>query len=389
MTKVLAVGIYLILGLLGQSETLLEQADQAFRSGNLEQAQTLARRVLAKVPGSPQAHMILGVIAAQGQKWDAANLHFGAVVRLLPADPHGYFYLGQANLYQRNWAKAAYYFTRALERNYPDQERLIIELAFAENEAGRPKQALTTLGKVRPPVEGPLAAQFYAVTAFVQAKLHQLAPAIEAIRRAIELDDSNPEYWEFLIPSLISSDQVNVAMSEAIRAQRKFPDHPEIQFLFGVASYYITEIHFTKLALRNLREVEPDGARVLLIEGMLYRKQGQTEDATRAFTEAAKRGVPDARLLLGILYKEAGDFVGAEREYRAAERLNPRNGQLLLELGKLLLAHGSVNEALPRLLKAVQYMPTNSAVHYQLGLAYARLGQKAKAEHHLGISRQP
>lgn len=79
--KAVVIGFYLILELLGQSETLLEQAEQAFRSGNLEQAQTLARRVLAKTPGSPPAHMILGVIAAQGQKWDAANLHFGAVVR--------------------------------------------------------------------------------------------------------------------------------------------------------------------------------------------------------------------------------------------------------------------------------------------------------------------
>src|SRR4030095_1535226 len=147
-----------------------------------------------------------------------------------------------------------------------------------------------------------------------------------------------------------------------------------IQFLLGVASYYITESHFTKLALRNLREIEPDGARILLIEGMLYRKQGQTEDATKAFTEAAKRGVPDAHLLLGILLKEAGDYTGAEREYRVAERLNPRNGQMLLEMGKLLLTRGNVYEALPRLLKAEQYMPTNSAVHYQLGLAYARLG---------------
>src|SRR5687767_11004314 len=118
--KVLAIGYYLIFGLLGQSGTPLEQAEQAFRTGNVEQAQTLARRVLAKDPGSAPAHMILGVIAAQQQKWDAANLHFGAVVRLLPSDPHGYFYLGQANLYQRNWAKAAYYFARALERNYPD-----------------------------------------------------------------------------------------------------------------------------------------------------------------------------------------------------------------------------------------------------------------------------
>jgi Flp pilus assembly protein TadD len=387
--RVLAIGLYLIFGLPGQTETPVDQAERAFRSGNIEQAQTLARQVVAKDPGSAQAHMILGVIAAQQQQWDAANLHFGAVVRLAPSNPHGYFYLGQANIYQKNWTRAVYYLTRALERNYPDHERLIVELAFAENEAGRPKQALATLEKVRLPVQGPLGAQFHAVTAFVQERLYQPAAAIDAIRRAIDLDNSNPQYREFLISSLISSDQVNIAMEEAIHAQRKFPDHPDIQFLLGVASYYITESHFTKLALRNLREVEPDGARVLLVEGMLYRKQGQTQDATKAFTEAAKRDVPDAHLLLGILLKEAGDYTGAEREYRTAERLNPRNGQLLLELGKLLLTRGSVNEALPRLLKAVQYMPTNSAVHYQLGLAYARLGQKTKAEHHLKISRQP
>ncbi|PYV14356.1 MAG: hypothetical protein DMG07_12125 [Acidobacteria bacterium] len=355
----LAIGFYAIFGLLGQSENPIEQAEQAFRSGDLEQAQTFARQALAKQPGSGSAHMILGVIAAQRQQWDAAKLHFRAVVRLAPSDPNGYFYLGQANLYQQNWATAAYYFTRALETNYPDRERLIVELAFAENEAGRPKQALATLGKVRLPVQGPHAAQFHAVTAFIQEKLQQPDPAIKAIRRAIDLDESNAQYREFLISSLISADRVNAAVEEAIRAQRKFPDHPDIQFLFGVASYYITESHFTKLALRNLREVEPNGPRVLLIEGMLNRKQGQTDEATLAFTEAAKRGVPDAHLLLGIVLREAGDYIGAEREYRAAERLNPRNGQVLLELGKVLLIRGSVNEALTRLLRAVQYMPAN------------------------------
>ena len=385
----LFLGAALLFALLAQSEPLLDRAEQAFRSGDLESAETLAQRVLAGQPGSAPAHMILGVLAAQRQQWDAAKLHFAAVVRLAPADPNGYFYLAQAHLYQHNWSRAAFYFTRALQTGYPDRERLLIELAYAENEAGRPAQASLALRKIRAPVQGPLAAQFHAVTAFVQERLQHPSAAIEAIRRAIELDDSNPQYREFLISALVSADQANLAMAEAIAAQKRFPDHPEIQFLFGVASYYITDVHFTKLALRNLREAEPDGPRALLIEGMLHRKEGRTDDAMRAFTGAAKRGVPNANLLLGILLREAGDYAGAEREYRTAERLNPRSGQLLLELGKLLLVRGSVSEALPRLLKAVQYMPANPAVHYQLGLAYARLGQKAKAEHHLQLARQP
>ena len=53
------------------------------------------------------------------------------------------------------------------------RERVLIELAYAENEAGRPAQARIALGKIRAPVEGPMAAQFHAVTAFVQERLNR------------------------------------------------------------------------------------------------------------------------------------------------------------------------------------------------------------------------
>jgi len=91
---------------------------------------------------------------------------------------------------------------------------------------------------------------------------------------------------------------------------------------------------------------------------------------------------------LGIVLRESGDYAAAEREYREAERLNPRNGQALLELGKTLLAGGDLNGALTRLERAVQYMPGAQAAHYQLGILYGRLGQKEKAEEQLRLSRQ-
>ncbi len=371
-----------------QAGGLLEQADAAFRNGDLERAATLARRVVAADPNAVPAYMILGVIAAQRNQWDASSKHFQTVIRLAPSDPYGYFYLGQAKLYQQQWEPAVQYFAKALERHYPDRERLTIEMAFAQDEAGHPQAALESLAKVRAPAAGPLAAQYHAVTAFAQSRLNQPTAAIEAIRRALHVEDSNPQYWEFLITSLMNTDQTPRALAEAIRAQRRFPDHPDVQFLFGLASYYVTESPLIGLALRNLREVEPEGARVLLVQGLSYRKQGKVEDATKALTEAAKRGVPDAHLLLGILLKESGDYTGAEREYREAERLNPGNGQALLELGKMLLGKGALQEAVRRLEKAEQYMPANAAVHYQLGLAYGRLGEKEKADKHLMLNQR-
>lgn len=374
--------------LLAQSESLLEQADSAFRAGDVERAATLARRVLAADSSAVHAHMILGAIAAQKNAWDVSNRHFQAVVRLDPANPFGYFYLGQAKLYQQQWAAAIPFFTQALERGYPDRERLLVELAMAQNEAGHPQQALENLRKTAVPAEGSLAAQYHAVQGFAMAKLNQPAAAIEAVRQSLQIDDSNTEAWDFLIGALIQSDQAPQALAEAIRAQRKFPDHADTQFLFALASYHVTESPLSRLALRNLREAEPGSPRVLLAEGLLYRKQGKNDEATTAFERAAAAGVPDAHLLLGIVRKENGDFEGAEKEYREAERVNPRNGQAMLELGKLLLARGQLEEARVQLERALRHMPDAPTVHYQLGLVYRRLGQTEKAQQHLRLSKQ-
>lgn len=370
------------------AQTLLERADEAFRQGDLNRAAALARKAVAAEPNAVHGHMILGVIAAQRTQWDIANRHFLAVVRLAPSNPHGHFYLGQARLYQQQWEAAIRYFTKALERQYPERDRLMVELALAQNEAGLPEQALASLNTIAPVSEPRLAAQYHAVTAFARAKLNQRGPAIEAIRRSLQLDDSNSHAWEFLISALIESDEAPLALAEAIRAQKKFPDQPGVQYLFALASYHATESPLGGVALRNLREADPASPRVLLAEGLLHRKQGRTEEATASFLKAAQRGVPDARLLLGIVYKENGDYTAAEREYREAEKLNPGNGQISLELGKLFLARGELGEARPRLERAALLMPGAKTVHYQLGLLYRRLGEPEKAEGHFQKSKE-
>jgi tetratricopeptide (TPR) repeat protein len=372
-----------------QADATLEQADAAFRAGDFPKAAALARRVLAQDSTAVHAHLILGVIAAQSSDWAASNRHFAQVVRFQPTNPHGYFYLGQAKLYQKQWQAAIEYFSKALELRYPDEQRLLIELALAQNEAGRPKQALATLAKTKTPSEQRQAAQYHAVLAFAHAKLNEPRDAIEAMRRALALDDAHPDHWDFLIRTLMQDDEPAQALAEAIRAQKKFPDQADIQFLFALTSYYVTESPLSALALRNLREAEPDSPRVLLAEGLLYRKQDKTAEATNAFQRAAQRGVPDAHLLLGIVYRESGDYEAAEREYREAERINPRNGQVMLELGKMLLTSGQLEQARIRLEQAAQYMPDSTSVHYQLGLLYRRLGQPEKSRHHFELSKRP
>jgi Flp pilus assembly protein TadD len=382
----LASGVLWVLGLYGQTSSLIDQAQAAFRAGDLDRAAGIAQRAITQNPGSANAHLILGIIAGQRQQWDAAAVHLQTVVRLSPTNPHGYFYLGQAQLYQRKWSAAAQYLGKALQLNYPDKDRLLVELAFAENETGRPQLALDHLKQIRDP--GAYAAQYHAVTAFAQSRLQHYPAAIAAIRSACELEPHDSQYWEFLISTLISTDQTQVALSEAIRAQAIFPDDAEIQYLFALTSYYVSESPLSGLALRNLQEAAPGSPKALLAAGLLHRKEGRLEEATQAFLRAAKLGVPDSHALLGIIYREQGNAVAAEQEFRQAAQANPNNAQVLLELGKIALARGQVNAALTRLGRAVTLMPENSPAHYQLGLAYSRSGQKDKANEQFDLSRE-
>src|SRR6185369_10680040 len=134
-----------------QTTDLLEQADEAFRQGDLERAGALARRAIQADPAALHGHMILGVIAAQKGEWSVSDSHFETVVKLDPASPFGYFYLGQAKLYQKQWDAAIQFFTSALERQYPETGRLLVELALAQNEAGRSEDALASLAKTPTP----------------------------------------------------------------------------------------------------------------------------------------------------------------------------------------------------------------------------------------------
>jgi Flp pilus assembly protein TadD len=127
---------------------------------------------------------------------------------------------------------------------------------------------------------------------------------------------------------------------------------------------------------------------VFLAEGLALRKEGRNEEAATAFRKAVELGVPDAHLLLGILLREAGDRAGAEKEYREAERVNPNNGQVLLEVGRALMNNGDLPGALARLKRAAELMPSAPQAQYQLGILYRRMGQDADAARHLDLFRQ-
>ena len=380
--KAFILFLFLSVAAPSQDRDTLREAQAAFRAGDHDLASVLARKVLRTNQSSVNARMILGLVAAARNQWVEAKAELEKVTDVAPHDPNAYFYLGQVCLYLKQWPQAIKHFNAATERRYPDRSRLGIELALAQNESGAPQQALSTLKEAGIP-NGPYEPQYYAVRALVEANLHQPEAALESIQKARNLDPLNPQHWEFLISVLIEANRFNFALPDALAAQKKFPDSVMIQYLFGYTGYLFGESHFIRLAHRNVVEAEPDSPLGTMLSGLLHYNEGRKEQALVQFREAAQHGIPSSQLLLGLVLKESGDLIGAEREFRAAEQLSPRAGQVQFEIAKLLLDRGEVTEGLSRLIKAEQYMPGEPTVQYRLGMVFRSLGDSKRSSAHL------
>ena len=366
---------------------LMRQADAVYRAGNADRAAVLFRQVLQLDPKATPAHMFLGIISSQRAEWADAIEHFEAVVKVTPANAHAQFFLGTAYAAEGKWTEAAQSFSKARENKFPQQDRLLIALASAQSEAGQPKQALASLQSIARPADKKLASEYHSTQATAHQRLDQPTLAIVAIRRALESNNYDARHWQFLVSSLLSIGQVELALKEAIEASKRFPDQPDIQYQFGVAGYFVQELPFTETALRNLREATPRDPRVSVLEGLVSNKQGQAEQANQAFRAGAGKGIPESYLFLGLALHEQGDQVGAEKALRQALRHLPHDGQVFLAMGKVL-ATTNPEEALSYMKKAESYMPGNPTLHYSLGTLYRRLNQPDQAKRHLELFRK-
>ena len=85
---------------------------------------------------------------------------------------------------------------------------------------------------------------------------------------------------------------------------------------------------------------------------------------------------------LGVIYAQRGELAKASAEFQVALQSNPDpSDERLIEpnLGRSMVAQGKVAEALPHLLRAIQYQPDQAEFRHQLALAYVGLERTDEA----------
>ncbi len=88
---------------------------------------------------------------------------------------------------------------------------------------------------------------------------------------------------------------------------------------------------------------------------------------------------PEGLMNLAALALAEGNYVEAEKEYRAALSLAPFFGSAGVNLADLLRVQGRNQEAIKILEEVIKYSPEDAGVHHALGLAYVRAKQRGRA----------
>ena len=180
---------------------------------------------------------------------------------------------------------------------------------------------------------------------------NQLAASREFYEKALGQDSSKLIYYVRLGGVYLVLDERDKAFDTFQRAVQIFPNEAELQYFVGVAARAQGSFDMAEAAFRKALASEPNNA--------------------------------DTLAQLGFLTGERAEFAEAEKLFRRAIVLEPRHFYANYNLGRILVKNRRYAEAVPVLENAISVDANMPEAHYQLFLAYGRLGKKAEADEQL------
>jgi len=177
--------------------------------------------------------------------------------------------------------------------------------------------------------------------------------ASSEFKRAIAMDPTNPQSYNFLANSFLAQKKPE----EAIKVYR------------------------------NSLSIDPRQDSVHTNIGNIYMQQKQYNKAETAFKDAVKLNPTDplAPYTLGQLYLQTNRYREAENQFMKVQRLSPTDPNPYYSLGATYNKMGNSAEAVKQLTQAIKLRPKMAPAHLELGVAYAALGDTLNAQKEVDI----
>lgn len=340
-----------------------------FQNEDLTNAIVKFDAALGKFPDFRRAQRNLALAYVRAGQWEPAARALGRTIELGGADGRIHGLLGLANLSLNRFlpAEAAYKQALVFEPDNLDYQVGLVRAFIGSGNLPAAAALLDQLLQQHPDRDA-----FWALQANVQLQQEQPAKAavnLEILRRmdkatAAQLFTLGDIYINQGSPGVALPAYLEAIELEGAKSAPRVLRAAEVLVSQGAGG------EATKL-LDQLSGLEgglapEDEARLLRIRAKLARAEGDKEQAV-AMLEALLQRQPtdgDALLLVGDLYREAGDLERARLRFEFAEQLDTHKAEALFKLGHLKAYERKYPEALTLLRRSQQLRPREATANY-------------------------
>ncbi|WP_213805032.1 tetratricopeptide repeat protein [Granulicella sp. dw_53] len=311
-------------------------ADLYFKIGRIREAVTAAQEQVSRNPNDIDAHTLLGKVylrslgdmqsAQSGQMLQLAIAEYEKLAQLKPNDVEVHLLLGQLYGFNHDSAKAEQEF-KAAQKIDANSEEVVLNMARLYSEQGDAQRAADTLSSV--PV-GDRSARIEYALGISYDQLHKSKEAIDAYRRACDLDPDNVDSQRGLANALLADGQLDEALKNLNAIVAAEPQD-------AVSQIHISEIqrrqgHYDEAldTLKKAKPLAPDSLELTYNEALIYDSLGRYDEATAVLVkllegsahtdgkysdaEKANRAIFLDRL--GIIYREQNKTTEAVAAYK-------------------------------------------------------------------------
>jgi putative PEP-CTERM system TPR-repeat lipoprotein len=329
----------------GDPGSLAQLSDVKLRQGKKDAALSLARDAVASSPGYLQGHVALvKALLATGDR-RAYEAEGALIAKQFPKELDAQVILGLIAMGRRDSAAAAQAFQRALDID-PDSTDAISGLVaayIADNKVDKAK-ALLDAKLAKRPSDGKLlqlASEIYAVRSDDLKRE-------EMLRKSIAADPSNLQAYLDLSHLLMARGNTEESRRQYDAMLAKDPKNVPVMTLTALMLQIENKRAEAIQRYERVLQIDPNAGIAANNLAMLYGEDGKNLDTALKLAQVAVRQLPDA--------PESNDT-----------------------LGWICYLKGLHALAVPAFQISVRKDPNNPIYHYHLGLAYAKLGEKAKA----------
>jgi len=333
-----------------------QKAQQAMAAKDLKAATGALEKLSRLTPDSPEVYANLGMVYYTQSRYPEAARAFRRAVQLNPKIPNGTLMLALCDVELGNW----------------EQARPILETAFRSppsQEVGR------TIG----------------------IKLMETYSALDQHLKALELSEEliqrYPNDPEILYrASHLYGDRALETMTRLVGVA---PRSTWKLMAFGEALEAQKRHDLAIIQYRKVIAADPDmpGAHYRLGRALLLDHVDSEQARDEALKEFQAELALDPRNAgaeyeMGEIYRRRGDSEQATGHFLRAAEIDPRFEQAQIAVARIFISSRKPKEALPHLAAAIKVNPDNEVSHFFLAKAYKSLGDESGSERETALYRE-